>query len=143
MGKRSHRRSTGQDENNVGCVWGLIRMLYFCRDPKFLLDTKQVSRRHTFREITADGRTLAHEARNEAAEFRLMWGYEMPPHVLAQWIATRAQICTQHAYMRPYGIGQFYYLTCVLAYWGVVKPAIIFFFLYVLKDLIGLGANGF
>ncbi|KAF0928625.1 hypothetical protein E2562_006062 [Oryza meyeriana var. granulata] len=55
MGRRSHKRSTEQEENNVGCVWGLMRMLYFRRDAKFLLDTKQVSRRHTFREI-ADGR---------------------------------------------------------------------------------------
>lgn len=35
--------------------------------------------------IAGGGRALAHEARNEAAEFHLMWGYEMPPHVLAQW----------------------------------------------------------
>jgi hypothetical protein len=49
MGKRGHRR-TSQDEDNVGCVWGLMRMLYFRRDPKFLLDTKQLSARHTYRE---------------------------------------------------------------------------------------------
>uniref|UniRef100_A0A0D9XM69 DUF4378 domain-containing protein n=1 Tax=Leersia perrieri TaxID=77586 RepID=A0A0D9XM69_9ORYZ len=55
MGRRSHKRSTEQEENNVGCVWGLMRMLYFRRDPKFLLDSKQVSRRHTFRDI-ADGK---------------------------------------------------------------------------------------
>lgn len=37
----------------MGCVWGLMRMLYFRRDPKFLLDTKQLSGRHAhaFREI--------------------------------------------------------------------------------------------
>ncbi|XP_006662032.1 uncharacterized protein LOC102702041 [Oryza brachyantha] len=52
MGRRSHKRSTEQEESNVGCVWGLMRMLYFRRDAKFLLDSKQVSRRHTFREIT-------------------------------------------------------------------------------------------
>ncbi|OEL19415.1 hypothetical protein BAE44_0019566 [Dichanthelium oligosanthes] len=55
MGKRGHRRSVSQDEDNVGCVWGLMRMLYFRRDPKFLLDTKQLSVRHAFREINERG----------------------------------------------------------------------------------------
>ncbi|CAL4915450.1 unnamed protein product [Urochloa decumbens] len=55
MGKRGHRRSASQDEDNVGCVWGLMRMLYFRRDPKFLLDTKQLSGRHAFREISERG----------------------------------------------------------------------------------------
>jgi hypothetical protein len=55
MGKRGHRRrSASQDEDNVGCVWGLMRMLYFRRDPKFLLDTKQLSARHTYREINGE-----------------------------------------------------------------------------------------
>ncbi|KAG2539511.1 hypothetical protein PVAP13_9NG479300 [Panicum virgatum] len=51
MGKRGHRRSPSQDEGNVGCVWGLMRMLYFRRDPKFLLDSKQLGGRYAFREI--------------------------------------------------------------------------------------------
>ncbi|CAN6311992.1 unnamed protein product [Urochloa humidicola] len=55
MGKRGHRRSASQDEDNVGCVWGLMRMLYFRRDPKFLLDTKQLSGRRAFREINERG----------------------------------------------------------------------------------------
>ncbi|XP_006658809.1 proteasome subunit alpha type-6-like [Oryza brachyantha] len=54
--------------------------------------------------MPADGRALAHEARNAAAEFRFQWGYEMPPRMLAQWIADRAQIHTQHAKIRPYGV---------------------------------------
>ncbi|GJM91399.1 hypothetical protein PR202_ga07763 [Eleusine coracana subsp. coracana] len=54
MGKLGHRRSASQDEDNVGCVWGLMRMLYFRRDPKFLLDTKQLSARHTYREINGE-----------------------------------------------------------------------------------------
>ncbi|KQK15274.1 proteasome subunit alpha type-6 isoform X2 [Brachypodium distachyon] len=54
--------------------------------------------------MAADGRALVHEARNQAAEFRFKWGYEIPPRVLAQWIADRAQIRTQHAGMRPYGV---------------------------------------
>ena len=52
MGRRGHRRSASQDEDNVGCVWGLMRMLYFRRDPKLLLDAKQLSGRHTFREVS-------------------------------------------------------------------------------------------
>ncbi|GJN20057.1 hypothetical protein PR202_gb07383 [Eleusine coracana subsp. coracana] len=54
MGKLGHRRSASQDEDNVGCVWGLMRMLYFRRDPKFLLDTKQLSARHIYREINGE-----------------------------------------------------------------------------------------
>ncbi|PWZ36650.1 Aldose reductase [Zea mays] len=34
---------------------------------------------------SGEGRSLAHEARNQTAEFRFNWGYEMPPDVLAQW----------------------------------------------------------
>ncbi|WVZ66688.1 hypothetical protein U9M48_015877 [Paspalum notatum var. saurae] len=54
--------------------------------------------------IAGDGRALAHEARNQAAEFCFKWGYEMPPDVLAQWIADRAQILTQHVFKRPSGV---------------------------------------
>ncbi|ONL99722.1 Phosphatidylinositol N-acetyglucosaminlytransferase subunit P-related [Zea mays] len=55
MGKRGHRRSASQDDDNVGCVWGLMRMLYFRRDPKLLLDAKQLSGRHAFREVSGRG----------------------------------------------------------------------------------------
>ncbi|KAG2550697.1 hypothetical protein PVAP13_9KG324600 [Panicum virgatum] len=58
MGKRGHRRSASQDEDNVGCVWGLMRMLYFRRDPKFLLDSKQLGGRHAFREINEMEHTI-------------------------------------------------------------------------------------
>jgi 20S proteasome subunit alpha 1 len=33
----------------------------------------------------ADARTLVQQARNEAAEFRFRYGYEMPVDVLAKW----------------------------------------------------------
>ncbi|XP_062187983.1 proteasome subunit alpha type-6-like isoform X2 [Phragmites australis] len=77
-----------------------------------LLDAASVSRLFPITErmglltagIAGDGRSLAHEARNQSAEFRFTWGYEMPPDVLAQWIADRAQICTQHVSKRPSGV---------------------------------------
>uniref|UniRef100_A0A0D9VNC4 DUF4378 domain-containing protein n=1 Tax=Leersia perrieri TaxID=77586 RepID=A0A0D9VNC4_9ORYZ len=54
MGKRSQRLARPQ-ENNIGCMWGLIGMLYFRRDAKFLLDRKQGSRRHTFSGFSGRG----------------------------------------------------------------------------------------
>jgi hypothetical protein len=33
----------------------------------------------------ADARSLVYQARNEAAEFRFKWGYEIPVDVLAKW----------------------------------------------------------
>ncbi|QCD86946.1 20S proteasome subunit alpha 1 [Vigna unguiculata] len=54
--------------------------------------------------MTADARTLVQQARNEAAEFRFTYGYEMPVDVLARWIADKSQVYTQHAYMRPLGV---------------------------------------
>ncbi|XP_006649230.1 uncharacterized protein LOC102700872 [Oryza brachyantha] len=54
MGKRSQRPAR-QQENNTGCMWGLIGMLYFRRDAKFLLDRKQGSRRHTFSGFAGRG----------------------------------------------------------------------------------------
>ncbi|XP_039033457.1 proteasome subunit alpha type-6-like isoform X3 [Hibiscus syriacus] len=54
--------------------------------------------------MTADARTLVQQARNEAAEFRFRYGYEMPVDVLSKWIADKSQVYTQHAYMRPLGV---------------------------------------
>ncbi|KAG5248376.1 proteasome alpha type [Salix suchowensis] len=51
--------------------------------------------------MTADARNLVQQARNEAAEFRFRYGYEMPVDALARWIADKSQVYTQHAYMRP------------------------------------------
>lgn len=39
----------------------------------------------TFVLFSADARTLVQQARNEAAEFRFRYGYEMPVDVLAKW----------------------------------------------------------
>lgn len=54
--------------------------------------------------MTADARTLVQQARNEAAEFRFRYGYEMPVDILSKWIADKSQVYTQHAYMRPLGV---------------------------------------
>ena len=35
--------------------------------------------------MTADSRSLVTQARNEAAEFRFQYGYEMPADILAKW----------------------------------------------------------
>lgn len=35
--------------------------------------------------IAADSRSLVQQARNEAAEFRFQYGYEMPADILAKW----------------------------------------------------------
>ncbi|AQL05655.1 Phosphatidylinositol N-acetyglucosaminlytransferase subunit P-related [Zea mays] len=55
MGRRGHGGSASQDDDGVGCAWGLMRMLYFRRDPKLLLDAKQLSGRHAFREVSERG----------------------------------------------------------------------------------------
>ncbi|KAL6856272.1 hypothetical protein ACP4OV_019074 [Aristida adscensionis] len=77
-----------------------------------LVDVSSVSRLFRITErlgllttgMAGDGRSLAQQAGNQSAEFRLKWGYEMPPDVLAQWIADRAQVYTQHTKIRPSGV---------------------------------------
>ena len=52
----------------------------------------------------ADCRAVVQQLRQHAAEFRFAHGYEMPVDVLARALADRAQVYTQHAYMRPLGV---------------------------------------
>eukprot|EP01130_Rhizamoeba_saxonica_P007236 TRINITY_DN2921_c0_g1_i1.p1 TRINITY_DN2921_c0_g1~~TRINITY_DN2921_c0_g1_i1.p1 ORF type:complete len:250 (+),score=73.38 TRINITY_DN2921_c0_g1_i1:37-786(+) len=54
--------------------------------------------------MTADGRAQVQRARHEAAEFKHKYGYSIPVEYLAKRLGNLAQVSTQHAYMRPFGI---------------------------------------
>eukprot|EP00201_Polytomella_parva_P004596 CAMPEP_0175082542 /NCGR_PEP_ID=MMETSP0052_2-20121109/26818_1 /TAXON_ID=51329 ORGANISM="Polytomella parva, Strain SAG 63-3" /NCGR_SAMPLE_ID=MMETSP0052_2 /ASSEMBLY_ACC=CAM_ASM_000194 /LENGTH=266 /DNA_ID=CAMNT_0016353759 /DNA_START=70 /DNA_END=870 /DNA_ORIENTATION=- len=53
---------------------------------------------------SADAKSIIQNARQQCADFRFKYGYEMPVDVLARFLADRAQLYTQHAYMRPLGV---------------------------------------
>ncbi|MFB6158681.1 MAG: archaeal proteasome endopeptidase complex subunit alpha [Candidatus Nanohalobium sp.] len=54
--------------------------------------------------LVADGRTLVEEARNEAQKHTMTYDEEIPPFVLAKFIADRCQHFTQYGGVRPYGL---------------------------------------
>ena len=54
--------------------------------------------------LTADSTAYVQRARYMAAEFKHENGYDMPIHYLANKLADKAQVYTQNAWMRPYGV---------------------------------------
>jgi len=56
-----------------------------------------------------DARALVFRAREIASKFKDKNGYEIPVHYLALKLANIAQVYTQHAYMRPYGVSTMLY----------------------------------
>lgn len=54
--------------------------------------------------LLPDARAIVQQARQQAAEFRYKYGYECPVDFLAKVLADKAQVYTQHAYMRPLGV---------------------------------------
>lgn len=58
--------------------------------------------------MAADGRALVFRARQIASKFEAENGYPIPCHFLSLKVANIAQVYTQHAYMRPYGVTAFF-----------------------------------
>jgi FAD/FMN-containing dehydrogenase len=63
----------------------------------------------------ADAKALISRSRQEAAEFKYKYGYEIPVSYMANRIADITQISTQHAYQRPLGVGKSPFLSFVFS----------------------------
>jgi len=58
--------------------------------------------------MAPDGKALVARCRQIASKFEAENGYEIPVHYLSVKVANIAQVYTQHAYMRPYGVMAFF-----------------------------------
>jgi len=58
--------------------------------------------------LIADARSAVQRTRHEAAEFKYLNGYEVPPSYLAKRVADSAQVFTQNAFARALGIVTIY-----------------------------------
>lgn len=54
--------------------------------------------------VMTDARAMVQRTRNDAAEFKFDYAYEIPVEYLARRVADENQVFTQHAYMRPLGV---------------------------------------
>ena len=55
--------------------------------------------------MAPDARSQIQKARQECVDFKYDFAYEIPPGYLAGRMADQNQVYTQHAYMRPLGVG--------------------------------------
>nr|BAN40650.1 proteasome subunit alpha type-6-A, putative [Entamoeba invadens] len=58
--------------------------------------------------IYADGKLIAQRSQYNSSKFELDYGYEMPVSLVAKKTADFAQMLTQHAYMRPFGVSSMF-----------------------------------
>ncbi|KAL7714467.1 Proteasome subunit alpha type [Entamoeba marina] len=84
--------------------------------PDRLIDPTTVTHMHRISKhvgccqsgMYADGKVIAQRSQYNASKFELTYGYEMPVSLVAKKTADFAQMLTQHAYMRPFGVSSMF-----------------------------------